>query len=72
MFIYKGSETRHFSYITSWIMHLINIIFKAVAALFVYLSEENNILANNIYWINDEFSNHLKNIYKTFIILTIP
>lgn len=53
-------------------MHLINIIFKAVAALFVYLSEENNILANNIYWINGEFSNHLENIYKTFIMLTIP
>lgn len=53
-------------------MHLINIIVKAVAVLFAYLREEKNILATNIYWINAEFSNHLENIYKTFIILTIP
>lgn len=44
-------------------IHLVNIVIKAAAMLFVYLSEENKILA-------PIFITLLLN--KTFIILTMP
>lgn len=47
-----------------------NIIINVVAVLFVYLRQK--ILFQHKYLVNaTKFSNHLENIYKIFIILTV-